>query len=545
MLIRYEITTEAPGCLKIRFSFAQKARKHLRVALPSFRPGRYQAGNFTANIFDLQIRDQDGRNLVPNWKSHEQFEVEANSIQVTYCLLARNLSAGNTYYFTDLLIINPVNACLYLPDFQNVPLEISVKAPFSLFCALPNVGENVFLAQDFDLLADSPIIGGAVFNSQSINVKGYPIHFVTFGQNPELPSGFLPALKAICTHQIELFGKLPVPEYWFYLVAPEFYAHHGVEHLSNTVCLLGPRIQLADEKYRELLSLLSHEFLHVWNVKLLRPKALNPYPLNSLPAFKESYLVEGLTTYLGDKLLFESGVISRETWLSILERWINTYLAKPSRFLQPLGYSAVQVWSNGYSRNYLDFTQSIYNEGAIFSFLLDAALMRNNSSLEKLLAALCESNGETGKGYTEADFIALACKMTGESLNWLFEGFVDEGNDMFEQIDVALNEFGYTYHQRNDLPPYANLLGIKAISTLGIISGVYPSTPFNTFFIQPGDRIVSINGQAWTPLFAWELVRGDFADVAFEREGQIFMLQMKVRTDTPFQIELSVAKNAI
>jgi len=536
--MHYEVSAEVPGLLRVSLSISQPIRGCLKLAMASFRPGRYQEGNFTANLLGLSVREEKGTALIPEWISPEMFQVEAASLHLTYSILARDLSAGNTYFSDDLLIINPVTCCFFLPDFPETGIEVRVKAPFELYSTLPQELKGLFSARDFDHFADCPILGASLSQLFPLEVPGYSISLIMFGKAPDLPADFIPKLRELCRFQIGLFHALPTDIFFFYLISPEFPAHHGVEHLDNTVCLLGPRKYLGTEKYTELLSLLSHEFLHVWNVKQLRPNSLNPYTFTERPIVKESYLIEGITTYLGDKFLWSSGAISRSQWVQILEAMINRYLAKPSRFMQSLGQSSCLVWSNGYSRLHMDYVQSIYNEGAIFSFLLDAELAKHGSSVETLLAKMNLEYGIRGVGYRELDFQQLAELECSASLSWLFDGFVNRGEDMWANIPDALKAWGMEWRICNDLPPYARLLGIKAISTLGIFGGMYPTPGYAHYFLKPGDRIVSINGQSWTPLFPWELIRGDSAVVEFEREGQFFNHSMPVLERCPFQVEL-------
>ena len=48
--------------------------------------------------------------------------------------------------------------------------------------------------------------------------------------------------------------------------------YHGVEHITSTVCALGPGYNLMKgELYENLLGVSCHELFHAWNVKTIRP----------------------------------------------------------------------------------------------------------------------------------------------------------------------------------------------------------------------------------------------------------------------------------
>ena len=69
-----------------------------------------------------------------------------------------------------------------------------------------------------------------------------------------------------------------------------------------------------EEQWRDLVSLFSHEFLHQWNVKQLRPKNLLNYELQREVHSDLLWWFEGLTSWLGDILCLRSGAWTEEDW---------------------------------------------------------------------------------------------------------------------------------------------------------------------------------------------------------------------------------------
>ena len=65
------------------------------------------------------------------------------------------------------------------------------------------------------------------------------------------------------------------------------------------------------KRYEDLLGVCSHELYHVWNVKTIRPIEMFPYDYTKENYFKTGYVAfEGVTTYMGDLILYSSGVFS-------------------------------------------------------------------------------------------------------------------------------------------------------------------------------------------------------------------------------------------
>ena len=97
-------------------------------------------------------------------------------------------------------------------------------------------------------------------------------------------------------------------------------SYHGVEHHKSTVILLGPSYNIFNSFYTELLGVSSHELYHVWNVKNIRPKAMLPYNFSFENYTDMGYVTEGVTTYMGDRILFESGVFSLDQYFKELQK---------------------------------------------------------------------------------------------------------------------------------------------------------------------------------------------------------------------------------
>src|SRR5262249_23536551 len=148
-------------------------------------------------------------------------------------------------------------------------------------------------AENFDVLYDSPF---EVSNFKSIlfNVKGVPHRIVIDGEGNYDPERLRRDVQKIVETQVELMGgEIPYRDYTFILHLRSN-AGDGLEHLNSTSLgyqRFGFTIQRGDRAtssapnqadapqrdYRGFLSLVAHEFFHLWNVKRIRPDALGPF----------------------------------------------------------------------------------------------------------------------------------------------------------------------------------------------------------------------------------------------------------------------------
>ena len=151
----------------------------------------------------------------------------------------------------------------------------------------------------------------------------------------------------------------------------------------------------------EVIDIASHELVHTWNVKRLRPAEWMPYDFSMACPSRLGYVAEGVTTYLGDLFLLEAGVIGMEGWLARFEKLLTRHLWNPGRLQTSVADSSVQTWLDGYSIGVPHRRGNIYVEGAVLAFLCDVALNRAGGGW--LVDALSELTGpEQPRALTEA-----------------------------------------------------------------------------------------------------------------------------------------------
>ena len=87
-------------------------------------------------------------------------------------------------------------------------------------------------------------------------------------------------LKRICEFEIEFFGTpAPMQRYLFQVMAVDA-GYGGLEHRASTSLICTKkRLPGGDERsdaYRQFLGLCSHEYVHTWNVKRIKPAVFSP-----------------------------------------------------------------------------------------------------------------------------------------------------------------------------------------------------------------------------------------------------------------------------
>src|SRR6185295_12452205 len=171
----------------------------------------------------------------------------------------------------------------------------------------------------------------------------------------------------------------------------------GLEHLNSTA--LGyPRFGFVPEPkertegvnsagpnapsnrtYRGFLSLVAHEFFHLWNVKRIRPDALGPFDYTKENYTRSLWVAEGVTSYYGDLMVRRAGLTTDREYLEGLARDIQDYQNTPGRLQMSAEEASFNTWIKEYrpDENSVNSQISYYDKGELLGLLLDLEIRRS------------------------------------------------------------------------------------------------------------------------------------------------------------------------
>lgn len=126
------------------------------------------------------------------------------------------------------------------------------------------------------------------------------------------------------------------------------------------------------EGYRTFPGLVSHEYLHTWNVKRIEPTTFAPYALDCEVHMSLLRLLEGFMSYYSDLMLVRSGLISEMQYLEMLGKTWNDVLRGDSRLRQSVAESSFDAWTKYYRQdeNAPNAIISYYTEGSLVALAL-------------------------------------------------------------------------------------------------------------------------------------------------------------------------------
>ena len=429
-----------------------KGLSKIKLQLPSWRPGRYELGNFAKNIKDFNVLCRDNKKVRFSKKTKDLWELEcqySDQIIITYSYYAHELNAGSTYLDENQLYINPVNCMFYNSQDTNLEYEIEFKLPsdFKIYTSLENTGNNTLKATNFDQLADSPIIASNSAQQRSLTINNINFSFCFQGEVKVNWEKMLKDFTSFINYQINIFGSFPHKKFLFLFQITPYSSYHGVEHHHSTVILLGPSYDVFKNLYKELLGVSSHELYHVWNVKGIRPSDMLPYDFSKENYTEMGYVTEGVTTYMGDRILYESGVFSTDQYFKELEKLFQRHFHSDGRNHYSVSESSFDTWLDGYVQGIPGRKVSIYVEGALIALICDAKIKKgtgHKKSLHDVMRAMYSGSKEI-TSYDMNDYKSTLEAISGESFSSIFDKIIYGKEDFMDFLEEAFKVFGWKF----------------------------------------------------------------------------------------------------
>ncbi len=490
--------------VKVRVSFSH-SEEHQIVQLSSWRPGRYEMGNFAKNISHVKAFDSLNKSLEVKKTEKDKWCIACNAdeqITFEYFYCAAELNAGSTYVNSQMLYVNPVNCIPFLPGRANENYTVEILDSYAhLSCGLPHEGNKLF-AQNFDELADSPFVASHNREVISEEIQGVTFQAHVFGITNLNFERFWNDVRAYTQLQLNIFGEFPVSKYRYLLHFTPYFMHHGVEHITSTVIVMGHGENFdREEKHNEMLAICSHELFHTWNVKTLRPVEMMPYDFTKENYTQLGYVDEGVTTYYGDLCLRRSDVWNNDLWKNSLEKWLNTHHRNYGRFSYSVADSSVDTWLDGYVPGVPWRKVSIYNEGALLSMILDIELItvtEGRKSLDDVMHSMYHTFAKNNKGYSVEDYWKTL-ESTGLSNAQDFrKNIAEKAVDYSVHLKDAFNKIGVQLDWLPSVLATERLFGFSVDIQMGKskVTSVCMNSAADLGGLWYGDEILEIDGIA-------------------------------------------------
>jgi len=492
---------------EVTLSVSGIRRDHIDFVMPVWTPGSYLIREYPRNVQEFSAASGGGRALGWRKRNKNTWRVQSrrlSKVTVSYRVHAFDLSVRTSYLDDSHGCINGASLFMYPEGGLGLPYTLRVH-PFPGWNRIstglePAKGKaRTYVAPDFDILVDSPIeIGCQKIMKFSL---GGIRHFISvYGEgNPE-PVRLRADIRKIVKSAAELMGGLPYRHYSFLIqLLPE--GSGGLEHMNSMLLQVNRWTFRPEDSYRKFLSLVAHEFFHLWNVKRMRPASLGPFDYTKENYTRLLWVSEGFTDYFADQIVLRAGLMTPEQYLDSLSRLLQTYLETPGRFVQSAAEASFDAWIKHYRQdsNSPNSSISYYLKGGLIAFVLDLEIRRRrrNRSLDDLMRFLYgEYYQKRRRGFTEAEFLKACNDIGGRSLGEM----VDRYAYRTEEIDFSkyLDYAGLRLQGLGDGKPAApkSYLGMNVKSSDGkvVIVAVPSATPAYDYGLNVNDEVVGLDG---------------------------------------------------
>jgi predicted metalloprotease with PDZ domain len=514
--IRYTLSFPAPHThyIEVEASYPTDGRPHIDLMMAVWTPGSYLIREYQRHVEALTAADPSRAPLAVEKTRKNRWRVTTNgagTVWVRYRVYAHEMSVRTNWVDEELAMINGAPTFITLLESPSrrrheVRLVLPRAWAKSFSGMAPGPGENSYVAPDYDTLVDSPIVAGSP-SVYEFSVRGTPHYLVNFRERG-VWNGARAArdLAKMADTIAQFWGDAPFDRYYFLNIIGS--ATNGLEHKNSTLMNIPLEATQSREGYLDWLSLASHEYVHTWNGKRLRPVELGPFDYENEVYTRALWFVEGLTDYYADLFLVRAGVSTREEYLDALSKQIRALQTTAGRLEQSAESASYDAWIKYYraDENTPNTAISYYVKGAVVGFLLDAHIRRATGGARSLddVMRVMRTRFSGDRGFSREDVRTVVAEVVGPSQAGSVRAWMARALETTAELDYtgALEWFGL----RMTPPPSAPraYLGITTRIEKGktVVSGIRRGSPAAAAGMSLLDDIVAVNGE---PLAAGQL----------------------------------------
>jgi predicted metalloprotease with PDZ domain len=534
--VSYELDLRDPGSHRVSVTMTiPDAEPSTVLQFPAWN-ALYQIRDFIKDVERLQATcgGEPVELTMPDSNTRRSVPKACRPLEVRYQVYADGAPPFSSGLNTAHAFLNPAMLLFYLPDQRERALRVKLLLPpgWKMATLIQGSSPDEFDAVNYDALTDSPIEAGT-FEEYSYQQAG-ALYRVIVDDGEQPASGtekknpgngrraegrrdgtrqysadaLVRTLEKITSLETGLMQDVPFNQYAFII-------HFGVDG-GGMEHAYGSAIAVSGQSARKRLAgiewVAAHEFFHLWNVKRIRPQALEPIDYVHGNDTSDLWFAEGVTSAYGALSLLRSGLTSRSDFYAHIGGQIDSLEHRPARHFQSAEAAGRDAWLEKYP-DYLRLERSIsyYNKGELLGFLLDLGMRYatgNAHGLDDLMRRLNYDFARQHRFYSDDDLLNIVGELAPRfDVRRFFREYVYGTADLpyerylayaglkmkqvrVEEADpgfsVERDEEGVTEVESVDSGSAADLAGLKAGDSLLEIDG---RAPGETLAFSPGQEI--------------------------------------------------------
>jgi len=495
--------------------------------MPAWTPGSYLIREYCRHVQDVSAVGAGGQTLdvakvdKAGWKVHGLRE--PGDVTFRYRVYAFDLTVRTSHLTGTHGYFNGASVFVCPEGFaaQASTLEVVPYDDWTVSIALPQLDGAGFryAVEDFDQLVDSP---GECGTHKEIHFEAAGVNhrWAVWGPgaeewHTERGTKALQDVTKLIEAEVELFGDLPedVQDYLFIVhLKPE--RGGGLEHKNSQTIHLSSDALREPKDYEDFLTLVAHEYWHVWNVKRIRAERLGPFNYAEEAYTPLLWMMEGITAFYDTMIPARAGLITPQRYLEVLGERLGMCRNRPGRKVRSLEENSYDAWIKLYRRdeNTDNTSVSYYLKGEIAVACFDLHLRNvtdGAKSFDDIMRLLWTREKETGEAIPPSEVGALFEQATGVDLSEQLAAWVAGTDDL--PLERYLEALGLSvepsWKKKHKAKPFADgspddeapgpWLGIKTSQSGGktMVSNVRSDGPSAKANVYAGDELVAIDGR--------------------------------------------------
>lgn len=472
------------------------------LKMPVWTPGSYLIREYAKNVEGFQAFANN--QLVKSEKIRKnawRIYTTQNNFSVKYRVYAYELSVRTSFLDDSHGYVNGATMFLFHDQLKAVPLRVKIQ-PYQdwhqISTGLKKIDTHTFEAANYDNLVDCPIEIG---NQRIFHFKasGIPHTVAMYGDVKYDEATLSNEMQRVCEAAATVIGEHPCQDYTF-IVHNVLVGSGGLEHANSTTLGVNKFSYQTESGHKSFLSLVAHEYFHLWNVKRIRPIALGPFDYENENYTRALWVAEGFTTFYQYNILLRAGLVSADDYWRRMSVLITGIENRPGSRVQSVTDASWDAWIKHYrpNENSPNSTISYYDKGAVIGEMLNLLILAKTNGQKSLDDAMRylyqEYYKKQQRGFSDDEMQQACEKAAGIDLSDFFQKYI-YGTEIIP-YQQFLQPFGLDIIDTNANKSQAYL---GATATLRgdkmIVTEVVRNSPAYNNGLNVNDEIISINDQ--------------------------------------------------
>ncbi|MBW6484252.1 MAG: hypothetical protein K0B10_14490 [Vicingaceae bacterium] len=535
--INYEVSMSEPHThyFEVKMTIIDYQKEYIDVQMPVWAPGSYLVREFSKSVEAVEAVFNKKMLKIEklNKNTWRIFSQKAKEVIVSYKVYAFEMSVRTSFLDASHGYFNGTSMFMFVDELRNQPSKVAIypyKDWKKVSTALPKTADKgfVYSATNYDILVDAPFEIGNHLTFE-FTAAGVLHNVAMYGEgNYNIEKLKIDMAKVVeaCT---AVFGENPNKNYLF-IIHNLTVGSGGLEHLNSTTLQVN-RWTYNESGYKGFLSLVAHEYFHLWNVKRVRPIELGPFDYNNENYTTLLWVMEGFTSYYDELLLLRAGFYSEDELLRKFSGSINYVENQPGNKVQSLAHSSFDAWIKAYrpTENSANTTISYYSKGGIVANMLDLMIInktKGTKNLDDVMKYLYqEYYKKQNRGFSAKEMQQALEKISGLKLDDFFANYIT-GTQTFDYKTV----FGYAGVDVVVLSEKSMSFGVSLSGN--VVRSVKRNTMAYDGGINVNDEILALNGFRFNDNFS-EIIEdkkpGDVLEVLLSRDNLIQTLKIPLK----------------